>query len=127
MLLPPATRPAAADGDRYATMAAAQAMTEIEDGLAARGFGGRMVRADDHRADMAVLSVSSGVTVWCRAGVAWLRAPGLTGLQWSYADLVEVAEQTVIPFYETLAAKGDQQQQPPPLAGTARTSAFMHA
>jgi hypothetical protein len=99
--------------DRYARMSAAQAMTELEAGLAARGFGGRMVRADDLRADMAVLSVSSGVTVWCRAGVAWLRAPGTAGRQWSYSDLVEVAEQTVQAF-ETLAAEADQQR---PLAG----------
>jgi hypothetical protein len=108
--------------DRYATMTASQAMTELEAGLAARGFGGRMVRADDPRGDMAVLSVCGGVTVWCRAGVAWLRAPGLTGHRWNYADLVEVAEQTV-QAYETLAAKGEQQ----PLAGAARTGALMPA
>jgi hypothetical protein len=114
-----ATPPAS---DRYATMTASQAMTELEAGLAARGFGGRMVRADDQRGDMAVLSVCSGVTVWCRAGVAWLRAPGLTGQRWNYADLVEVAEQTV-QAYETLAAKGEQQA----LAGAARTGALMPA
>jgi len=106
--------------DRYAWMSAAQAMTELEAGLAARGFGGRMVRADDLRADMAVLSVSNGVTVWCRSGVAWLRAPGTAGRQWSYSDLVEVAEQTVQAF-ETLAAEADQQR---PLAD-ARTGALI--
>ena len=68
-----------------------------------------MVRADDLRADMAVLSVSSGVTVWCRSGVAWLRAPGMAGGEWSYSDLVQVAEQTVQAF-ETLAAEADQQR-----------------
>ena len=106
--------------DRYVTMTASQAMTELEAGLAARGFGGRMVRADDQRGDMAVLSVCGGVTVWCRAGVAWLRAPGLTGHRWHYADLVEVAEQTV-QAYETLAAKGEQQ----PLADATRTGALI--
>lgn len=95
--------------DRYGWMSAGQAMTELEAGLAARGFGGRMVRADDQRADMTVLSVCSGVTVWCRSGVAWLRAPGLNGRQWSYSDLVEVAEQTVQAF-ETLAAEADQRR-----------------
>jgi hypothetical protein len=107
--------------DRFAQMTAGQAMTEVEAGLVARGFGGRMWRADDQRADMAVLSVCSGVTVWCRAGVAWLRAPGLTGHQWRYSDLVEVAEQTV-QACETLAAKDEQQ----PLASAARTGALMH-
>jgi len=106
--------------DRYAWMSASQAMTELEAGLAARGFGGRMVRADDQRADMVVLSVSSGVTVWCRGGVAWLRAPGTAGRQWGYSDLVEVAEQTVQAF-ETLAAEADQQR---PLAD-ARAGALM--
>jgi hypothetical protein len=106
--------------DRYAWMSAGQAMTELEAGLAARGFGGRMVRADDQRADMAVLSVCSGVTVWCRAGVAWLRAPGLTGRQWTYLDLVEVAEQTVQAF-EMLAAEAEQRR---PLVN-ARTGALM--
>lgn len=95
--------------DRFAWMSAGQAMTELEAGLAARGFGGRMVRADDQRADMAVLSVCNGVTVWCRSGVAWLRAPETAGRQWTYSDLVEVAEQTVQAF-ETLAAEADQQQ-----------------
>jgi hypothetical protein len=95
--------------DRYAWMSASQAMTELETGLAARGFGGRMVRAGDQRADMAVLSVCSGVTVWCRSGVAWLRAPGTAGRQWNYSDLVEVAEQTVQAF-ETLASEADQQR-----------------
>jgi hypothetical protein len=106
--------------DRFAQMTAGQAMTELEAGLAARGFGGRMVRADDQHADMAVLSVCSGVTVWCRAGVAWLRAPGLSGRQWRYCDLVEVAEQTV-QACEMLAAKDEQQ----PLASAARTGALM--
>jgi hypothetical protein len=126
MLIPPAPQGAGPDHDydrdRRAALTAAQAMTELEDGLAARGFGGRLVRADDRRADMAVLSVCSGITVWCRAGVAWLRAPGLTGLQWRYADLVEVAEQTV-QAYETLVARDEQ----PPLAEAARTGALMRA
>ena len=81
-----------------------------------------MVRADDQRADMAVFSVCSGVTVWCRASIAWLRVPGLSGHQWRYSDLVEVAEQTV-QACEMLAAKDDQQ----PLASAARAGALLHA
>lgn len=109
--------------DRFAQMAAGQAMTELEAGLAARGFAGKMVRADDQRADMAVLSVSRGVTVWCRAGVTWLRAPGLNGRQWNYCDLVEVAELTV-QAYETLAAEGEVGEERP-LADAARTGALI--
>ena len=120
---PAGTAPAGTASARTAPATAAEAMTELQDGLAARGFAGMMVRADDHRADMAVLSVCSGVTVWCRAGVTWLRAPGLTGLRWSYSDLVEVAEQTV-QACETLAAKDDEGEHQQ-LAGTARARALI--
>jgi hypothetical protein len=119
---PPTAQPAAQPGapqsvrvpwpatpDRYVAMPAGQAMTELESGLSARGFSGMMVRADDPAADMAVLSVCTGVTVWCRAGVAWLRAPGLAGQRWTFCDLVEVAEQTV-EAYETLAVNGELPQ-----------------
>jgi hypothetical protein len=74
---------------------AGDAMTELERDLSARGFGGRLVRADDYAADMAVLSIATGLTVWCRSAVAWLRAPGVAAQQWSYCDLVEVGEQAV--------------------------------
>jgi hypothetical protein len=74
---------------------AKDAMTELEKDLSARGFSGRLVRADDPGADMAVLSIASGLTVWCRSAAAWLRAPGVAVRQWSYCDLVEVEEQAV--------------------------------
>ena len=47
----------------------------------------------EHAADMAVLSIASGLTVWCRSAAAWLRAPGVPAQHWSYSDLVEVGEQ----------------------------------
>ena len=74
---------------------AAEAMSELEQDLGTRGFGGRLVRADDPAADMAVLSIAGGLTVWCRSAAAWLRATGVPAQQWSYCDLVEVAEQAV--------------------------------
>jgi hypothetical protein len=80
---------------------ARDAMTELEQDLSTRGFSGRLVRADDHAADMAVLSIASGLTVWCRSAAAWLRAPGIAAQQWSYCDLVEVGEQAV-QAHETL-------------------------
>jgi len=43
----------------YLRMSVGEAMTDLERGLAARGFGGTMVRADDPAGDMAVLSVCS--------------------------------------------------------------------
>ena len=81
-------------------------MTELEKDLGTRGFGGRLVRADDHGADMAVLSIASGLTVWCRSAAAWLRAPGAAVQQWSYCDLVEVGEQAV-QAHETIIAMAE--------------------
>ena len=74
---------------------AGEAMTELEMDLGIRGLGRRMVRADDVSADMAVLSIASGLTIWCRSAAAWLRAPGVAVQRWSYGDLVEVAEQAI--------------------------------
>jgi hypothetical protein len=110
--------PGATGAPGYLRMSAREAMTDLEKGLTARGFGGTMVRADDPAGDMAVLSVCSSLTVWCRHGRAWLHVPGRTGHQWSYGDLVEVAEQTVA-VYEALA----EQAQPAPLANASWTGA----
>jgi hypothetical protein len=82
---------------------AGEAMTELEKDLGTRGFAGKLVRADDPGADMAVLSIASGLTLWCRSGTAWLRAPGAAVRQWSYCDLVEVAEQAVQEYETTIA------------------------
>lgn len=92
---------------------ASEAMAELEAGLAARGFGDMLVRAEDRAADMAVLSVCKGITVWCADGNTWLRAPGLDGQRWGYCDLVELTEQTV-EAYETMIADAEMSQ----LAGT---------
>jgi hypothetical protein len=97
----PASRTAGESGADYPANAA-EAARALEDALASRGFGGEMVRAEDQLADMAVLSVTSGLTVWCRAGVVWLRTPGAGTVRWGYADLVEVEERAV-EACETLA------------------------
>lgn len=91
---------------------ASEVMAKLEAGLAARGFGSTLVRADDPAADMAVLSVCSGITVWCADGAAWLHAPGMGDRRWGYGDLVELTEQTV-EAYETMV--GDAET--PSLAG----------
>lgn len=85
---------------------ARDAMTELEKDLSSRGFSGRLVRADDPAADMAVLSIASGLTVWCRSAMAWLRAPGVAPKQWSYCDLVEVEEQAVQAHEMIVASAG---------------------
>src|SRR5947208_1456032 len=56
-------------------LSARQAARELEAMLDERGFGGRLVRADQPASDMSVLSVCRGLTVWCRSGVVSLTSP----------------------------------------------------
>jgi hypothetical protein len=111
--------PACSASGRGHPVTASDAMTELEKDLSTRGFSGRLVRADDHAADMAVLSIASGLTVWCRSAAAWLRAPGIAAQQWSYCDLVEVGEQAV-QVHETIIETADSF----PMAGATRTGAL---
>jgi hypothetical protein len=96
---------AGAVAGRRHPVTAREAMTEVEQDLSTRGFGGGLVRADDPAADMAVLSIAGGLTVWCRSAAAWLRAPGVVAQQWSYCDLVEVGEQAVQVHEMSIAAE----------------------
>jgi hypothetical protein len=114
-----ASRDAGRAAGRGSPASAGEAMTELEKDLGIRGFDDKLVRADDPGADMAVLSIASGLTVWCRSGAAWLRAPGTPVRQWRYYDLVEVAEQTVR-AYETTVARAEWG----PLAAASRPGAL---
>ncbi|MGD0703953.1 MAG: hypothetical protein ABSA02_29220 [Trebonia sp.] len=112
----PAAGCAAAGGS---PASAGEAMTELEKDLGTRGFGDKLVRADDPGADMAVLSIASGLTVWCRTGAVWLRVPGTPTQQWGYHDLVEAAEQAV-EAHETAIARAE----PGTLAAASRSGAL---
>ena len=79
---------------------ARQAVGELEAMLDERGFGGRLVRADQPASDMSVLSVCRGLTLWCRSGLVWLTTPDGRQEEWGYADLVEAAEHTVQRYSE---------------------------
>ena len=81
-------------------LSARQAARELEAMLDERGFGGRLVRADQPASDMSVLSVCRGLTVWCRSGFISLTSPAGDRERWAYADLVEAAEQTVRRYEE---------------------------
>jgi hypothetical protein len=81
-------------------LSARQAAAELEAMLDERGFGGQLVRADQPASDMSVLSVCRGLTVWCRSGVVSMTSPEGDRERWSYADLVEAAEQTVRRYEE---------------------------
>jgi hypothetical protein len=76
-------------------LSARQAARELETMLDERGFAGQLLRADQPASDLAVLSVSRGLNVWCRSGAVSLTTPEGPSGRWVYADLVEAAEQTV--------------------------------
>ena len=78
-----------------ARLSARQAARELEVMLDERGFGSGLVREDQPARDLSILSVRRGLTVWCQAGAVSLTTPWGSSQQWSYADLVEAAEQTV--------------------------------
>jgi hypothetical protein len=80
---------------RRRQLSAREAAGELKAMLAARGLSGRLVRADEPAADMSVLWVSRGLTVWCRDGAVLLSTPAGDSQQWTYADLVDVAERAV--------------------------------
>jgi hypothetical protein len=81
-------------------LSARQAARELEAMLYERGFGRGLVRDDQPARDMSILSVRRGLTVWCQAGLVSLTTPWGSSQQWSYADLVEAAEQTVRRYEE---------------------------
>jgi hypothetical protein len=76
-------------------MTVGRAVDELEAMLTGRGIGGRMVRADEPTADMAVLSVRRDLTVWLRScSVSWRKPDGSYARQ-QLSDLVDVEEQIV--------------------------------
>jgi hypothetical protein len=89
--------PAARGASRLAgqPLTACQAAKELESLLVDRGVGRGLVRSDESVADIAVLSVRSDLTVWCRGGaMSWTGPDGSTQRR-SFVDLIEVAEQVV--------------------------------
>ena len=76
-------------------MSSCQAAKELDELLSGRGIGRRLVRSEESVADIAVLSVRSDLTVWCRGGlVSWTTA-GRAYERRPFADLTEVTEQVV--------------------------------
>ena len=89
----PAARAAVRLGQHQ--VSACQTAEALEELLAGRGIGRRLVRSDEPGADIAVLSVRANLTVWCRGGaVSWTTAGGDSERR-PFTDLTEVDEQIV--------------------------------
>lgn len=89
----PAARAAAYLGSPR--MSSCQAAKELDELLSSRGIGRRLVRSEESVADIAVLSVRTGLTVWCRGGTVSWTAAGQDYQRRLFADLTEAAEQIV--------------------------------
>jgi hypothetical protein len=76
-------------------MSSCEAAKELDELLSGRGIGRRLVRSEEYSADIAVLSVRSNLTVWCRAGMASWTTAGRAYERRPFADLTEVTEQIV--------------------------------
>lgn len=91
---------------RREQISAGQAVRELQAMLAERGFRGgsssvvRLVCSEDPGSDLSVLCVSPRLTLRCRSGLVSLGGPGEREESWSYADLVEAAEQTIRRYEE---------------------------
>jgi anti-sigma regulatory factor (Ser/Thr protein kinase) len=85
-----------------------QLATDLETMLSERGLGGRLVRADEHAAQMSVLSVSRDLTVWCQPRTVSWRTPDGSYQRLPSCDLVEIAEQIVWTHEELTAREAPQ-------------------
>ncbi len=87
-----------------------QAARELKAMLDERGLdtsAAKLVRSGEPAADLAVLAVRHGLTLWLRSGVVSLTGPDGFEERWSYADLVEASEQIIF-LHEELASDRSQ-------------------
>jgi hypothetical protein len=80
---------------RHSRVTPGRAAQALEGMLVERGLGGGLLRAQEPAAQMSVLSVRRGLTVWCRDTVIWWQAPDGRYEQRVPTDLVDTAEQIV--------------------------------
>jgi len=78
---------------RRTRIAPGRAAWALEEMLAARGLEEGLLRAQEPSAGMAVLSVRSGLTVWCQDNLIWWWTQDRLRRERVPTDLVEVAEQ----------------------------------
>src|SRR5215831_11029586 len=80
---------------RRTRVAPGRAAWALEEMLVERGLGEGLLRAQEPSAAMAVLSVRSGLTVWCRDSLIWWWTQDRLRCELVPTDLVEVAEQVI--------------------------------
>ena len=83
----------------------ARAVGELAAALADRGLGAGLVPVTESGGDLAVLSVSRQLTVWCRGDVVWWQQPAGGYDRLTVSDLVEAAERIVRAHEDLLASR----------------------
>jgi hypothetical protein len=81
-----------------------RAIAELAAALADRGLGAGLVPVTDPTGDLAVLSISAALTVWCRGEVVWWQEPQGGYDRLPVTDLVEAGERIVCVHEELIAA-----------------------
>jgi len=84
-----------------------RAIAELAAALAERGLGAGLVPVTEATGDLAVLSVSTKLTVWCRGEVVWWQEPEGGYDRLAVSDLVEAAERIVCVHEELIATRAD--------------------
>jgi hypothetical protein len=85
-----------------------RAIAELAGALADRGLGAGLVPVTEDGGELAVLSVSRQLTVWCRGEVVWWREPAGGYERMPVTDLVEASER-IVRAHEELVASGDDE------------------
>ena len=82
-----------------------RAIAELVAALADRGLGAGLVPVTEMGGDLAVLSVSRQLTVWCRGDIVWWQEPDGGYDRLTVSDLVEATERIVCAHEELIAAR----------------------
>ena len=91
-----------------------EAIEELVAALTDRGLGAGLVPVTEPGGDLAVLSISHKLTVWCQGKVIWWREPAGEYDRFEVTDLVEATERIVAAHEELVA--GRQPLPPTPAA-----------
>jgi hypothetical protein len=81
-----------------------EAIEELVAALAERGLGTGLVPVTEPGGDLAVLSVSHKLTVWCQNQILWWRDPDGTYDRLTVTDMVEATERIVAAHEELVSA-----------------------
>lgn len=86
-----------------------KAIVELAIALADRGLGAGLVPVTEPGGDLAVLSVSRRLTVWCRGEVVWWQEPDRGYDRLPVTELVEASERIVCAHEDLIAARAPDQ------------------